>query len=97
MVEIIEVRLGLTWLVTVSEVVVLTATAVWPPGPEEVIVVVIGAYEVQTPEPQTCPPRQQPPNPIVSFSIRVSRTELTHLPDLKGRRTTLGHRVLWRW
>lgn len=70
-----EVRFGLIWLVTVSEVVVLTATAVWPPGPEEVTVVVTSAYEVQTPEPHLCPPRQQPPNMVISFFSRVSRVE----------------------
>lgn len=71
----IEVVLGMIWLVTVSEVVVVTAATVWPPGPEEVTVVVTSAYEVQTPEPHVCPSRQQPPNTIMSFFARVSRVE----------------------
>ena len=87
-VEMTEVRFGLIWLDTASEVIVLTATPV---------VVVTVAYEVQTPEPQTCPSRQQPPKPIVKSSSRASNAEPTHLPDLKDRRTTLDHIVLSRW
>lgn len=62
MVTIIEVRFGLIWLDTASEVIVVAAVPV--------IVVVIDAYAVQTPGPQICPPRQQPPKPMVSWIPR---------------------------
>lgn len=62
MVVIIEVRLGLIWLDTDSEVIVVAAVPV--------IVFVIVANAVQTPGPQICPVRQQPPEPVVSWILR---------------------------
>lgn len=70
----IEVRLGLIWLI-VSEIVRGTGTAVSPPGPEEVTVDVADAYEVHTPEPHICPSGQQPPNMVMSFFFFCSSLE----------------------
>lgn len=60
MVVIIEVRFGLIWLDAASEVIVVATVPV--------IVVVIDT--AQTPGPQICPSRQQPPEPMVSWIPR---------------------------
>lgn len=89
MVDVMEVKFGLTWLDTVSEVIVLNTVPV--------IVVVNGMFAVQTPEPHVCPPRQQPPTQMMSFFDRVQIYGRTYLPDSKDRRTTLDRILLSRW